>query len=81
MKVKVKFFSAHREAAGRREAEIEVDDGTNVNSLLDILFDAYPEMRKLANYTVLSLNHRYSNGSEVLKEGDEVAIFPPVEGG
>jgi len=46
MKVKVKFFSAHREAAGRREAEIEVDDGTNVNSLLDILFDAYPQIFK-----------------------------------
>ena len=81
MKVKVKFFSAHREAVGSSEMEVEVDGGTDVNGLLNKLEVIYPELKKLADYTVLSLNHRYAGGSELLKEGDEVAIFPPVEGG
>ena len=81
IRVRVNFFSAHREAAGRGQTEIEVKEGMDLKSLLDIIFDTYPEMRKLAGYTVLSLNHRYADGSEVLGEGDEVAVFPPVEGG
>jgi len=81
MKIKVKFFSAHREAAGRGEMEMELDEDTTVKGLLDILTSMYPGMGKLADYTVMSLNHKYASGEELLREGDEVAIFPPVEGG
>jgi MoaD family protein len=81
MKIKVKFFSSHREAVGRSEINMKVDEGMRLKELMDMLMDSYPKLKKLSEYTVLSLNHRYASGEEILKEGDEVAIFPPVEGG
>jgi len=81
MKVKVKFFSSHRNVVGEKEIEMDVKEGSRVHELVDMLMKKYPGLKKLSEYTVLSLNHRYAEGKEILKEGDEVAIFPPIEGG
>ncbi len=81
MRVKIKFFSAHRDAVGNTGMEIELGENTDISGMLDVLMGRYPELKKLADYTVLSLNHKYANGTEVLNDGDEVAVFPPVEGG
>lgn len=81
MRVKVKFFSTHREAVGRNGIEIELKEKANINEMMNMLMNTYPELRKLIDYTILSLNHRYANGTEPLKDGDEVTIFPPVGGG
>lgn len=81
MKVKVKFFSLHREVVGKNEIEIEVKKGVTADELLKKLIKDYPKLEELKDYTIFSLNHNYANGSEVVKDGDEIALFPPVGGG
>ncbi|MEA2054259.1 MAG: MoaD/ThiS family protein [Candidatus Thermoplasmatota archaeon] len=81
MKIKVKFFSAHREVVGKKEIEIELKEKTGVNEMLKMLMNDYPKLRKLMDSTILSLNHNRANGTELLKDGDEVALCPPVGGG
>ncbi len=81
MKIKVKFFALHREAVGESEIEIEVKEGVTIDKLVEMLIHDYPKLEELKDSNILSLNHNYANGSESLKEGDEVALFPPVGGG
>ena len=81
MKVKVKFFSSHRSATGKNELELELEDGITIDMLVDMLMTDYPKLKELTEFTILSLNHNFAKSSEVLKDGDEIALFPPVAGG
>ncbi|MCD6472828.1 MoaD/ThiS family protein [Candidatus Aerophobetes bacterium] len=81
MKVKVKFFALQRKAIGKNELEIKSEEKITINRLLEMLMSEHPELKKLAKFTIVSLNHNFANGSELLKDGDEVALFPPVGGG
>jgi len=81
MKVKVRFYSAHREIVGKAEEEIKIEESITINDLMEKLIEKYPELEKIRYSTLYSLNHRYAKGDERLKDGDEIAIFPPVEGG
>jgi molybdopterin converting factor subunit 1 len=81
MKIKIKFFAMHRDIVGATEIELEVNDGTELIGLLDLVIDKYPGLAKIRDTTLLSLNHNYAPDDYILNDGDEVAIFPPVGGG
>nr|WP_245250270.1 ubiquitin-like small modifier protein 1 [Thermococcus stetteri] len=73
---------------GKSEEELEVSDGITVRDLIEILKERYPALKNevfaedddLADVNV-SRNGRYVSFDEILREGDIVAIFPPVSGG
>ncbi|RLG53673.1 MAG: molybdopterin synthase sulfur carrier subunit [Thermoproteota archaeon] len=79
MKVKVKLFSVLRDAAGVKEALVELRDGAKVSELLEELYSRWPKLRDEKDVIVL-VNGKPSSSLE-LKEGDEVALIPPVSGG
>jgi len=81
MKVKVKLFAAFREAAGVKEEEIELEDGSTVQSLLEHYIARYPKMDRYRDHIILSVNREYGPPSRVLNDGDEVSFLPPVSGG
>lgn len=78
MRVKLKYFAHVRERAGKREEVLEVSNNAKVKDLLNLLHERYEI--KIENL-LISRNHEYADSSEKLREGDEVAIFPPVSGG
>jgi molybdopterin converting factor subunit 1 len=81
MKVKVKFFASYKEALGKDEIDLELDDDSNVSKLLDILRKDHPKLGNLMETLVVSVNLEYADYEKKLKEGDEVALLPPVSGG
>lgn len=81
MKICVKFFSAHRMVMGVPELTLELPDGTDISTVLNILEHRKPELRKLRNMTMIALNRSYADMNTILKDGDELAVFPPVGGG
>lgn len=94
MKVKVKFFTSLREITGKKEDEIQSPRTIRVKELLDSLSKKYgreftdylyDEKGKVRTYIQILVNGRGINvlqGFETkLKEGDTIAIFPPVGGG
>lgn len=81
MKIKLRFYSEFREITGKGEMEIEIVDGATIRDVMELLKEKYPEIREMERITLFSLNHRYARIDDKLKDGDELAIFPPVEGG
>jgi len=82
MKVKVKFFAQHREAVGKSEIELNIEktEGTTVARLYEALVAKYPGLAKLSRITLAVVNYNMVNEWEMVKDGDEVAFFPPMGG-
>jgi molybdopterin converting factor subunit 1 len=81
MKIRVKLFASFREIVGCKEEEIELDDGTTVEMLLDQYVERFPEMSRFRDHIILSVNKEYGPPSLVLRDQDEVSFLPPVSGG
>lgn len=59
---------------------IDVDAVTDTAQLKKLLEEKYPRLKELASYAV-AVNDEYAQDNTVIKEGDEIAIIPPVSGG
>ncbi len=79
MRVEVRFFARCREIVGEKQKELEVEEGMRIRDIIDLLIKEYPELKKAK--LIVSLNHKYAELEEKLKNKDEVAVFPPVSGG
>ncbi len=81
--VTVLFFARGRELAGVSQSTVELKDAADTAQLMEYLLHKYPSLSEIVASTVLSLNQEYLNPKESvpLKDGDEVAIIPPVSGG
>lgn len=83
MKVKVLFFAASREAAGKSEETVELNDGATTKTLLEHLVQSYPGLSSVMRSCVFAVNQEYVPQSQALalQQNDEVAIIPPLSGG
>ncbi|MBA4122514.1 MAG: MoaD/ThiS family protein [Acidobacteria bacterium] len=79
MKVQVLFFGATAEATGKREIEVNMENGAKTGDVFQRVIANFPQLQK---HTLLfALNQEYSKGNETIKNGDELAIFTAVSGG
>lgn len=81
MSLKVRYFASIREALGAGE---EVALQPTLGALRDHLIAASPaHAAALARGKALrcALNQALADESQALRDGDEVAFFPPVTGG
>ncbi len=81
MQVSVRLFASFREAIGQKELVRQVPEGTTVGDLLAALIQEYPRLAQAARRAHTAVNHQYVSVETVLRDGDEVALFPPVSGG
>lgn len=80
MRIRVRFFASVRQMTGVDSEELEVKEGQAVGTLIVDLkrrHEALEEKMKM----LVAINGEYAETDTVLKEGDEVALFPPVSGG
>jgi molybdopterin synthase catalytic subunit len=81
MKVTIKFFARLRELVGAKTLERDVPENIVVSELIHNLQTEFPQLARLIPHTAISLNREFVAPQTRLKEGDEVALFPPVSGG
>jgi molybdopterin converting factor subunit 1 len=80
-RVRVLFFGAARELAAD-EAELTLEEGATARSAFGRLLEQYPELRRFRSSLLVAVNQEYARDLDVeLKDGDELALFPPVSGG
>lgn len=81
MNVHVQFFSRLRELAGISEMELEIPKGTRTEELLAILYSRTPALREWDKSILVAAGVEFVGRDYVLKQGDQVSIMPPVQGG
>ena len=81
MYVTVKFFATYQEMLGEDQLLLDVEDGTTVGDVLELLKERYPTIREQGYMPLTACNLKHVSKKHLLAEGDEVAIFPPVSGG
>jgi molybdopterin converting factor subunit 1 len=80
-KVKIFFFATLRDYVGSKSLELEIPIGTTINGLTDLLVTAYPQLEKVKDSMMAAINREYAANEQVIPEGVEIALFPPVSGG
>lgn len=80
MKINILAFGIVKEIVGSSRKTLELEDGTTLAQLKNILETAYPEMKQLKSYMV-AVNDDYADNDLIVSVNDEVAIIPPVSGG
>lgn len=78
--ITVRLFAAAAEIAGRRQLQGEWA-GLTPPELLQILQQQYPGLTRLAPSLAVAINREYAEPAHIIKDGDEVALIPPVSGG
>ena len=83
MKVRVKYFASIREAMGMASQECDTTATTLGQLRDDLLAQGEPAATALARGRAvrMALDQVMSDESASLREGCEVAFFPPVTGG
>ncbi len=81
MKVSVLFFATLKDRAGRDRLPLELADVATVAELKSRLAADLPALAPALPTALVSVNHEFAFAENVLHDGDEVALFPPVSGG
>ena len=81
MKVTVRFFALYRERAGASTCSWRLPEGATLADLLREIREVHPGLAPPAVEIVSAVNEEYAEGGLTLREGDEVALIPPVSGG
>ena len=81
MKVQVHFFSRLRDLVGTSEMDFEVPERTTAGDLLDTVYSKTPALRDWDKSVLIASGLEFVRRDYVVKNGDQISIMPPVQGG
>ena len=81
MRVNVSFYSYFRELTGCAQTVETLPDGGTLNEVYERLIARFPKLAAMEKSTLMAVGVEYQPRDHVLKDGDEVSLFPPVQGG
>lgn len=77
MTIKVRYFASLREKLGRTEDVLAYEELATVADVWKVVSEGQP----LPETILCAVNMEYAQARTPLRDGDEVAFFPPVTGG
>jgi molybdopterin converting factor subunit 1 len=81
IKINVLLFGACRETAGTGEMSCELALPATAESAWGELKRRFPALAGFERNALVAVNEEHARMDHPLKEGDTLAIFPPVSGG
>lgn len=81
MRVRVLLFATFREIVGEAEVAWSAEPGTTVDAFLASFLRTYPRLAPHRGSLMIAVNQEFAKPSARLRDGDEVALLPPVSGG
>jgi molybdopterin converting factor small subunit len=81
LNIRVTFYSYFKELAGVANTLEQLPEGGTLGALHGRLIARFPKLSAMERSTLLAVGVDYQTRDYVLKEGDEVSLFPPVQGG
>ena len=74
-------FAKFKEVANTGDFELHLPLGTNVGKAITEICLKYPSLNLEDANFLIAVNYDYADYDKVLKDGDEIALIPPVSGG
>jgi molybdopterin converting factor subunit 1 len=81
MRVCVLYFGVLKDLVGHGRSEMDLAEGASVAELLEVHRGRAKGQEALWDSIAVAVNQEYARAEDVLKDGDEVALLPPVSGG
>ncbi len=81
MKVSVHFYSYFKDLTGCTDTAEELPDQSTIADLLERLFVRFPRTVAMKNSMLIAVGVDYQSRDYQLKDGEQVSLFPPVQGG
>jgi molybdopterin converting factor small subunit len=81
MRIEVKLFAQARERVGSGVARLELPAGSRIDDALDALERVHPSLAELRPHLAVALDGALAGRADVLADGSELALLPPVSGG
>jgi len=81
MSVHVLFFATLADITGMKQAELDVRHYSTVGAIFEAFARDFPELEGHRRSALSAVNSDFSPFDTPVKDGDEVAFFPPMSGG
>lgn len=81
MQITVQFYSYFKDLTGCARTCITTPDSTTLGALHEKLMADFPKLAAMKKSTLIAVGVDYQARDYVLKDGDDVSLFPPVQGG
>jgi molybdopterin synthase catalytic subunit/molybdopterin converting factor small subunit len=81
MKIRVLFFGLTRDLTGLSEESVDVCEGESIEGLWRAYEGRFPGLRNVSTAVQFALNEELARRGQQLRDGDELAVMPPVSGG
>lgn len=77
MAIQVRYFASLQEQIGRRDDQVDAQAAHTVREVWQCAL----AQRPIPPNTLCAVNQEYAGWDSAVRDGDEVAFFPPVTGG
>jgi len=81
MQVQVRLFARYRELAGTGTICVDVPDSSTALDVFDRVAARYPDMQAMRASTLMAVDQEFVKPHTELRDGEELALMPPVSGG
>jgi molybdopterin converting factor small subunit len=81
MQITIHFYSYFKDLTGFSQLVEQLPSGHTLGELLDELAGRFPSLGAMRKSILAAVGLDYQTGDYQLKDGDEVSLFPPVQGG
>ena len=81
MQLPVYFYSYFKDLTGCSETTIDLPDGSTLGAGFKQLAAKFPKLASMEKCALLAVGVEYQPRDYILKPGDEISVFPPVQGG
>src|ERR1044072_5741191 len=79
--IRVLFFGAARDVVDSNPLDLSLDAPATVGSAFQSLVTKFSPLERFGRSLLFAVNQEYATPDTILKENDELAVFPPVSGG
>lgn len=80
-RIKMIYFAQARDAVGEKSEDVVLPGNPRVGEALSQALARHPKLKSLQKAVKIAVNEEITSEDSLLRDGDRVALIPPVVGG
>jgi MoaE-MoaD fusion protein len=81
MRIHIFYLGGSKSSTGVREEALELAEGSILADAIHVIGSRHPALKPHVPHVRWACNNRFAELSTLLRDGDEIALVPPVAGG